>query len=68
MQSSAQKQSGADAEPGASAALERKRRGDMEFENQLAMAMQVCGLSLMHIVGPMLPCCNSICNPHFLLC
>ena len=42
MLASAQKQSGADADPGASAASEHKRRGVMEFENQLAMALQVC--------------------------
>ena len=38
MQASAKAQAASGAEPGTS---EHKRRGDMEFENQLAMALQV---------------------------
>lgn len=41
MQASAKMQAGSGAEPCATAALEHKRRGDLEFENQLAMALQV---------------------------
>ena len=53
MQASARDQAGGGTEPGASAAAERKRRGDMEFENQLAMALQVL---IAH-----LRCCSLCC-------
>ena len=54
MQASARDQAGGGTEPGASAAAERKRRGDMEFENQLAMALQVL-IAHPEVLLPVLP-------------